>query len=74
MFNDIKTTYEAAEILKLTQEHIAWLCRQGKFIGAIKKGKTWLIPYEALTIYILQHGNKKIKKQTADQSEEAERA
>ena len=59
MLDDIKTSAEVAVMLKMSQEYIASLCRKGIFLGAIKKGKTWLIPYEAIKIYILQHGNKK---------------
>lgn len=61
MLENIKTSAEAAAILKLTQEYVAWLCRNNKFIGAIKKGKTWLIPNEAIKLYIIAHGNKKIR-------------
>lgn len=61
MLENIKTSAEAATILKLTQEYVAWLCRNNKFIGAIKKGKTWLIPNEAIKIYVLSHGNKKMR-------------
>ena len=59
MLDNIKTSAEAAVILKKTQEYVAWLCRNNKFIGATKKGKTWLIPYEDIKIYIFQHGNKR---------------
>ena len=59
MLDNIKTSAEAAVILKKTQEYVAWLCRNNKFIGATKKGKTWLIPYEAIQIYMFQHGNKR---------------
>ncbi len=59
MLEDIKTTSEAAKILGRTQEHVAYLCRHGELVGVEKKGKTWLIPYESLKIYIIQHGSKK---------------
>ena len=59
MLDNIKTSAEAAVILKKTQEYVAWLCRNNKFIGATKKGKTWLIPYEVIQIYMFQHGNKR---------------
>lgn len=59
MLDDIKTTSEAAKILGRTQEHVAYLCRHGELAGVEKKGKTWLIPYESLKIYIIQHGSKK---------------
>lgn len=59
MIDEIKTTNEAALILGMTQRNVAGICGRGGFLGAIKKGKTWLIPYEAIKIYIIQHGNKK---------------
>ena len=61
MLENIKTSAEAAVMLNLTQEYVAWLCRNNKFIGATKKGKTWLIPYESLMIWLIAHGNKKIR-------------
>lgn len=61
MLEKIKTSAEAAIILNMTQEYIAWLCRNNKFAGATKKGKTWLIPDEDIKIYILTHGNKKAR-------------
>lgn len=72
MLEDIKTTSEAAKILGLTQEHVAYLCRHGEFVGVDKKGKTWLIPYESLKIYIIQHGGKKQQKKDTSQKLEAE--
>ena len=68
MLENIKTSAEVAVILKLTQEYVAWLCRNNKFIGATKKGKTWLIPDEAIKIYILTYGNKKIRNEQTTQN------
>ena len=62
MLEDIKTSAEVAVMLKMSQEYIASLCRKGVLLGALKKGKTWLIPYESVRLYTLQHGNKKQKK------------
>lgn len=59
MLENIKTTKEAAKMLKVTQEHVAWLCRNGLIIGAIKKGKTWLITEDALKVFIHIHGSGK---------------
>lgn len=59
MFNEIKTTYEAAQILRMTQRNVAGICKRGEFPRAFKKGKTWLIPDEDIKIYIFTHGNKK---------------
>ena len=61
MFNEIKTTYEAAQILQMTQRNVAGICKRGEFLGAIKKGKTWLIPDKAIEFYILTHGKKKMR-------------
>ena len=68
MLENIKTSAEAAVILKLTQEYVAWLCRNNKFVGAIKKGKTWLIPDEDIKLYIITHGNKRIREDNATQN------
>lgn len=65
-FEKILTTAEAAQILGKTQEHTAWLCRKETFTGAFKKGKTWLIPNEAIKIYVLTHGKKKMQNTNAD--------
>ena len=70
MFENIKTTYEVAIILNLTQEHVAWLCRRGDFIGAIKKGKTWLIPETSIKAYSFTHGNKRQREKIATQKQE----
>ena len=61
MFDEIKTTYETAQILQMTQRNVAGICKRGEFPRATKKGKTWLIPYEDIKIYIFTHGNKKIQ-------------
>ena len=65
MFNEIKTTYETAQILAMTQRNVAGICKRGYFPRAFKKGKTWLIPDEDIKIYILTHGNKKIRNKNA---------
>ena len=57
--DEIKTTYEAAQILQMTQRNVTGICKRGEFPQAFKKGKTWLIPYEDIKIYIFQHGNKR---------------
>lgn len=38
------TTTELSEIWGISARRIALLCNQGRVEGAIKKGKTWLIP------------------------------
>ncbi len=31
----------------ITSRRIAVLCEQERIVGVVKKGKTWLIPYDA---------------------------
>lgn len=38
------TTVEMSEIWNITSRRIGVLCSEGRVEGAIKKGKTWLIP------------------------------
>lgn len=39
---------EAAEILKITPIRVRKLCQDGRFKGAIKFARSWLIPREAV--------------------------
>lgn len=41
------TTIEMSEIWGISARRIALLCEQERIKGAIKKGKTWLIPEDA---------------------------
>lgn len=41
------TTIEMSEIWGISSRRIALLCEQQRIEGAIKKGKTWLIPESA---------------------------
>lgn len=41
---DFLTTKEISEIWKISTRRISLLCNQGRVEGAVKKGKTWLIP------------------------------
>lgn len=41
---DFLTTNEMSEIWKVSPRRISLLCSQGRVEGAVKKGKTWLIP------------------------------
>lgn len=45
---DYLTTIEMAEKWGISPRRIAILCEQNRVEGAMKKGKTWLIPYLAL--------------------------
>lgn len=38
------TTAELAEIWKISQRRVAIYCKEGRFEGAVLKGRTWLIP------------------------------
>lgn len=41
------TTVEMSEIWNISSRRIGVLCAEGRVNGAIKKGKTWLIPVDA---------------------------
>lgn len=41
------TTVELSEKWKISARRIGVLCSEGRIEGAIKKGKTWLIPYDS---------------------------
>lgn len=41
------TTIEMSEIWGISARRVALLCEQERIKGAIKKGKTWLIPEDA---------------------------
>lgn len=41
---DYLTTNEISKMWKISSRRISLLCSQGRIDGAVKKGKTWLIP------------------------------
>lgn len=41
---DYLTTNEISNMWKISSRRISLLCSQGRIDGAVKKGKTWLIP------------------------------
>lgn len=41
------TTVEMSERWNITSRRIGVLCAEGRVVGAVKKGKTWLIPMDA---------------------------
>ncbi|MEG0963458.1 MAG: DNA-binding protein [Lachnospiraceae bacterium] len=41
---DFLTTAEMSEIWDISTRRISLLCSEGRVEGAVKKGKTWLIP------------------------------
>lgn len=42
------TTVEMSEKWNITSRRIGVLCSEGRIEGVIKKGKTWLIPTDAI--------------------------
>ena len=42
------TTTEMSKLWNLSSRRIGVLCAEGRIEGAIKKGKTWLIPSDAI--------------------------
>ena len=42
------TTVEMSKKWNITSRRIGVLCAEGRIAGAVKKGKTWLIPIDAL--------------------------
>lgn len=44
---DYKTTTEMSEVWGISSRRISLLCSQERVKGAVKKGKTWLIPANA---------------------------
>lgn len=44
---DYLTTIEMSEKWGISARRIALLCKQGRIVGVVKKGKTWLIPKDA---------------------------
>ena len=51
LINSYMTAPEAAEFLGLTRNRIGRLCLQGRFEGAVKKDRFWLIPRESVEKY-----------------------
>lgn len=45
---DYITTIELSKIWGISSRRISLLCSQGRVPGAEKKGKTWLIPKDAV--------------------------
>ncbi len=42
------TTSEMAEKWNITRRRVTTLCTEGRIKGAVLKGKTWLIPEDAI--------------------------
>ncbi|MEG1640359.1 MAG: DNA-binding protein [Ruthenibacterium sp.] len=44
---DFLTTKQASELWGISPRRIAILCEHGRIAGAVKAGKTWLLPPDA---------------------------
>lgn len=55
------TTKQASELWGITARRIAILCQQGRISGAIKVGKTWILPPDSTKPY-----DGRLKKSTID--------
>ena len=45
--SEIRTIKEVAELWNLSERRVAILCKEGRIPGAVKQGKSWLIPADA---------------------------
>ena len=59
--NELLSTKEVAQKLGITRRRVQHLTSKGRFPGAFKKGRDWLIPQRGLDAYIAA----KQKRQTA---------
>lgn len=41
------TTKQASELWGISQRRVAILCEEGRIDGAVKAGRTWLMPVDA---------------------------
>jgi len=41
------TTKQASELWGISQRRVAILCEEGRINGAVKAGRTWLMPVDA---------------------------
>ncbi len=53
------TTTEMSKIWNISSRRIGILCAEGRIEGAIKKGKMWLIPDDAIKPADARYKNKK---------------
>ena len=44
--NELMTTTEAAELWGISMRRVQILCENGKVTGAVRMGRTWIIPRE----------------------------
>lgn len=50
--DDILSTYQVAQILNLTRQHVTRLCREGKLEARRYDGRHWVVTREALERYL----------------------
>ena len=50
---DYLTANEMAQIWNISSRMVAYYCKAGKIAGAMKKGKTWLIPAHAENLWTI---------------------
>ena len=48
VFEDFVSVEDAAGVLKIDRSRVTRLCRQGRFNGAVKVSRVWLIPRAAV--------------------------
>lgn len=48
MMSDTMFVKEAAKLWNISERRVSELCKNGKIKGAVKNGKTWLIPLDAV--------------------------
>lgn len=56
--NDWKTSDELAEEWGLTSRRVQIMCKEGRLIGAVKKGHQWMIPADVKRPEKLRSGPK----------------
>ena len=56
---DYITTIEMSKIWGISSRRISLLCSQGRVPGAEKKGKTWLIPKDAVKPEVIEDVSEK---------------
>ena len=58
---DLLTSQEAAAIWGITSRRETTLCKEGRVMGAVYKGHTWLIPAKAVKPSEQKRGRKKLQ-------------
>ena len=68
--DELFSATKTADILGITSARVGVLCRQGRFDGAAKIGRNWIIPRKSVEEFTrLKPG---VKPRTATRSEDAE--